>query len=366
LNLPPIKLDFLKSLTDDSGILQHAKFATPRRREGYTTDDNARALIASVKYYQLCNRQGIKKLIDIYLGFLLYMQRPDGAFHNLLSYNRQFMDDIGSEDSMGRALWACGQTIGSSVPREERLAAKEMFDKGFKWICRFGSLRSKAFTILGLAYYRRAYDEDSNIITNMDTLCNQLLVAYDKESSRNWCWFEPCLTYVNGRLPQALFEAYRTTSNRSYLQVAKDSFDFILALQMINGKFEPVGNKGWCKRTGERALFDQQSVEASCMVNAALAAYRVTGDEKYRKVAYTIFGWFLGRNCKGATIYNPKNGGCYDGITSRGLNLNQGAEANICYLIARLELEADKRSLRAKTAALRNASGLASLDDSIY
>jgi uncharacterized protein YyaL (SSP411 family) len=349
-----MKLDFLKSLTDDSGILQHAKFATPRRQEGYTTDDNARALIASVKYYQLCDDQGVKKLIDIYLSFLLYMQRRDGRFHNALSYDRQFTDDIGSEDSMGRALWACGHTIGSNVPREEKLAAKEVFDKGLKWIPRFGSLRSKAFTILGLAYYRKAYRQDPNIITNIDALSNQLLGAYEKESSRNWCWFEPYLTYVNGRLPQALFEAYRTTSNSDYLQAAKRSLDFILELQMIDGKFAPIGNKGWCKKGGERALFDQQSVEASCMVEATLAAYSTTNDEKYRKTAYTIFDWFLGGNCKGEMIYNPKNGGCYDGITSHGLNLNQGAEATTCYLIARLELEIDKRA------------GLRTSDDSIY
>jgi uncharacterized protein YyaL (SSP411 family) len=352
LKLPPIKLDFLKLLTDDTGILQHSKFATPRRHEGYTTDDNSRALIASVKYQQLYNCPLTRKLIDIYLSFLLYMQTQDGRFHNFLSYNRQFTDDASSEDSMGRALWACGCAIDSNMSTQEKLAAKEIFDKGLMWIARFGSLRSKAFAILGLAHYRKAYERDQNIITNIENLADKLLQAYKKESSRDWLWFEPCVTYVNGRLPQALFEAFGATSNKHYLQVAEKCFDFIMELQMIDDEFAPVGNKGWCQKNGERALFDQQSVEASCMVEAALAAYRATGDEKYRKMAYSIFDWFLGKNCKGAMIYNPKNGGCYDGITSHGLNLNQGAEATACYLMARLELEIDKRSSRAKTFEL--------------
>jgi len=352
LELPPVKLDFLKLLTDDTGILQHAKFATPRRHEGYTTDDNSRALIASVKYQRLYNNPVARKLVDIYLSFLLYMQTQDGRFHNFLSYNRQFTDDFGSEDSIGRALWACGCIIDSNSSKQEKLAAKEIFDRGLMWIARFGSLRSKAFAILGLAHYRRAYERDQNVIPNIESLAHQLLQAYERESSLGWLWFEPCVTYANGRLPQALFEAFRVTSNKDYLRVAERSFNFILKLQVVDGKFAPIGNKGWCKRNGERALFDQQSVEASCMVEAALAASRATGDDEYRKEAYSIFDWFLGKNCKGVMIYNPKNGGCYDGITSHGLNLNQGAEATACYLMARLELEIDKRSSRAKATEL--------------
>jgi hypothetical protein len=353
LELPPVKLDFLKLLTDDTGILQHAKFATPRRHEGYTTDDNSRALIASVKYQRFYNNSVTRKLVDIYLSFLLYMQTQDGRFHNFLNYNRQFTDDFGSEDSMGRALWACGCVIDSNLPKQEKLAAKEILDRGLMWIARFGSLRSKAFTILGLAHYRKAYGRDQNIITNMESLAHQLLQAYEREFSPNWLWFEPCVTYVNGRLPQALFEAFRATSNKDYLRVAEKSFDFIMKLQTVGDKFAPIGNKGWCKRNGERALFDQQSVEASCMVEAALAASRGTGDDEYRKTAYSIFDWFLGKNCKGLMIYNPKNGGCHDGITSHGLNLNQGAEATACYLMARLELEIEKRSSRARSSRVK-------------
>lgn len=342
MDLPPIKLDFLESLTDDTGLLQHAKFATPKRREGYTTDDNARALMACIKYHQIYGDSEIEKLIDVYLSFLFHMQRSDGKMHNFLSYNRQFIDDVGSEDCMGRAVWACGCTMSSNLSIEKRLISKEIFDKGFSWVPGFKSLRSKAFAILGLCHYQKAYPQDQNVILNMKALADQLLNNYKHESSADWRWFEPYLTYVNGRLPQALFETHRNTSIEKYVKIAKESFDFILEVQMIDDKFVPVGNNGWYKKSGERAMYDQQSIEASCMVEAALVAFRVTGDEKYRRTAQDIFDWFLGKNSQGVVVYNMETGGCYDGITPRGLNLNQGAEATVSYLLARLELAALK------------------------
>ena len=339
MDLPPIKLDFLKLLTDDTGIIQHAKFATPKRQEGYTTDDNARALMACIKYHQIYDGSEVEKLIDVYLSFLLHMQRPDGRMHNLLSYHRRFEDEVGSEDCMGRALWACGRTMNSNLHTEKKLISKEIFDKVFPWVPDFKSLRSKAFAILGLYHYYKAYPQDQNVILNMKALADQLLNNYKLESSSDWRWFEPYLTYVNGRLPQALFEAYENTHNERYLQTAKAALDFLLKVQMTDDVFVPIGNKGWYKRGEKRATYDQQSIEASCMVEAATAAFRATGDEKYRRTAHTIFNWFLGRNLQHVTVYNPKTGGCHDGITPKGLNLNQGAEATVSYLLARLELE---------------------------
>jgi len=339
VDLPPIKLDFLKLLTDDTGIIQHAKFATPKRQEGYTTDDNARALMACIKYHQIYDGSEVEKLIGVYLSFLLHMQRPDGRMHNLLSYHRRFEDEVGSEDCMGRALWACGRTMNSNLHTEKKLISKEIFDKVFPWVPDFKSLRSKAFAILGLCHYYKAYPQDQNVILNMKALADQLLNNYKLESSSDWRWFEPYLTYVNGRLPQALFEAYENTHNERYLQTAKAALDFLLKVQMTDDVFVPIGNKGWYKRGEKRATYDQQSIEASCMVEAATAAFRATGDEKYRRTAHTIFNWFLGRNLQHVTVYNPKTGGCHDGITPKGLNLNQGAEATVSYLLARLELE---------------------------
>ena len=348
MSLSPVKLDFLRSLTDDTGLLQHAKFATPKRQEGYTTDDNSRALIACIKYCRIFGMHSdseIARLIDIYLSFLLHMQEANGIWHNLLSYNRQFADEKGSEDSMGRALWACGCAMNSSLPVEKRMLSKEIFDRGFLWAPSFKSLRSKAFAIMGLANYKKAYPDDPNIVQNIRVLVSHLLSNYKHESSTDWRWFEPYLTYVNGRLPQALFEAYEGTSNEKYLETAKTSFDFLLEIHMIDDVFVPIGNKGWYKKREKRATYDQQSVEAACMVEAAIAAFRSTGEREYLKIAGKVFAWFLGKNLQCVKVYNPKTGGCYDGITPEGLNLNQGAEATVSYLAARLDLESAKSLL---------------------
>jgi len=267
------------------------------------------------------------------------MQRPDGKFHNLLSYNRDFLDDVGSEECMGRSLWTCGYTISTNLSKGIKTTSKEIFDKGFRHASNFRSLRAKAFTILGLCYYYEAFPHDHNLSKNIVPLTEQLLDSYQRVSSSDWCWFEPYLTYVNARLSQALFRAYSIIGDERYLQIAKESFDFLVEVQVIDEKFVPIGNKGWYKRGGQRALYDQQPIEALCMVEAALTAFHLTNEKKYQRVAYIAFDWFLGKNTQNVMVYDPTTGACYDGITPQGLNLNQGAEATISYLLARLELE---------------------------
>ncbi len=342
MRLPPIKLNFLEAITDDTGIFQHSKFGTPNRLEGYTTDDNARALIVITKYSQIKGNSQSDKLTDTYLSFLLHMQRADGKMHNFLSYDRSFIDDEGSEDCAGRTLWACGYAINSKLSAERRLLAKEIFDKAFRWTCFFKSPRAKAFAILGLSHYHKAYAGDQNLTQNIKTLSDKLLEYYRNTCSNDWRWFEPYLTYVNGRLPQALFEAYTETKQTAYFRVAEESLKFLLEVQVSNDKFVPIGNKGWYQKGKPRSMYDQQSVEAASMTEAALSAYRATSNRHYKKTARTIFNWFLGKNTQNAFVYNSATGGCYDGITEKGLNLNQGAEATVSYLSARMELQTTK------------------------
>ena len=339
MNLPLIKLDFLKAITDDTGVFQHSKFGTPNRLEGYTVDDNARALIAVTKHCQIKGNSQSERLIDTYLSFLFHMQRADGKMHNFLGYNRGFLDDEGSEDCAGRALWACGYVINSELPVEKRLLAKEIFDRAFGWAHFFKSPRADAFAILGLCHYHRAYAEDHNLVENIKTLSDRLVKYYENTRSSDWRWFELYLTYENGRLPQALFEAYRETKQARCIRVAEDSLRFLLEVQFLDDKFVPIGNKGWYLKGKPRSMYDQQSVEAASMTEAAISAYRATGNLYYKKMARTIFSWFLGKNTKSAFVYNSTTGSCYDGITEEGLNLNEGAEANVCYLSARMELE---------------------------
>ncbi len=339
MHLPSIKLNFLKAITDDTGVFQHCKFGTPNRLEGYTTDDNARALIAITKYNQNKVNSQSDKMIDTYLSFILHMQRADGKMHNFLCYDRSFQDEEGSEDCTGQTLWACGHVINSNLSENRRRLAKEVFDRAFPWAVDFKSPRAQAFTILGLCYYHKAHPEDQNLIQNIEKLSDSLLGYYKNECSSGWRWFEPYLTYANSRLSHALFDSYQETKQEKYLQVAKESLDFLFEVQMLNGIFVPIGNKGWYKKGEQRFLYDQQSIEAASMTEAAISAYQATRSRRYKKLAQAIFEWFLGKNTQNLFVYNSSTGSCCDGITEKGLNLNTGAEANVCYLSARMELE---------------------------
>src|SRR5450759_4887438 len=186
-------------------MLQFSKYATPNKKEGYTTDDNARALIACTNYLMLLNGTSVKRLIDTYLSLLFYMQRSDGKMHNYLSYDRKLIDEIGSEDCMGRTLWACGYCLDSKLPEATKLLAKDIFDKVFSWTSSFTSPRAKAFSIMGLFHYLKANPEDQNVKLNINALADQLTMQFELKSSKGWDWFESCLTYSNARLPQSLF-----------------------------------------------------------------------------------------------------------------------------------------------------------------
>ena len=338
IRLPPLKIDYLKAFTDDTGVFQHAKFCVPKRSEGYTTDDNARALIACTRYYSLKKDPQMKRLANVYLAFLNHMQKPDGNFHNYLAYERTFLDVDGSEDCMGRMLWGCGSALNSNLPDDMRMVAKDIFDRGLPWVWKTTSLRFYAFAILGISEYLQALPE-SDLRISAAKLADNLLQHYHDERKDEWHWFEPHLTYDNARLPQALFVAYRLVGNQKYLDTAEESMDFLLKTQMVDGVFVPIGNNGWYKRGGNRAFYDQQPLEAAATVEAAVDAYLATKKRRYMRVADEVFEWFLGRNSKKVMVYNPDTGGCCDGVNADSVNRNQGAESSISYLLARLRLE---------------------------
>ncbi|MCL2358361.1 MAG: glycosyltransferase [Nitrososphaerota archaeon] len=277
-------------------------------------------------------------LIRVYLAFLNHMQRPDGNFHNYLSYERTYLDMEGSEDSAGRALWACGCTLNSSVSKELQMVAKDLFDRGLSVMGKAVCLRFHAAMLLGLYEYHQAMPVD-HFRDYAKKLGNIFIQSFQDQAKEDWQWFEPYLTYDNARLPQALFAAYRLVGEPQFLETAKKAMDFLLKTQIMDGNFVPIGNDGWYKRGGKRPLYDQQPLEAAATVEASVDAYYVTKNKCYLEAAETAFGWFLGRNSRKVMVYNPQTGGCYDGISQQYINLNQGAESSICYLLARLKLE---------------------------
>jgi len=339
--LPSIETAYLEALTDDTGIFQHAKFCIPKRSEGYTTDDNARALVIAAKIHHLNKNPTMQHLAQIYLAFLNHMQKPEGNFHNYLSYERTYLDIDGSEDSLGRTLWGCGVTVNSDLSEDMRLVARDIFDRGLPWALKSTSIRCHASALIGLEQYYKTVPDET--LKSAAKILGTHIVQYFRDQVKDdWRWFEPCLTYDNARLPQALFVAYALVGDKEFLDVAVEAMDFLQKTLFVNDVFVPIGNDGWYKRNGNRALYDQQPLEATAMVDAAIDGFYVTNNQCYLDVANLAFEWFLGRNSRSLMVYNPKTKGCCDGISPSNINRNQGAESTVSYLLARLKLEEQK------------------------
>jgi hypothetical protein len=339
ITLPELPLDGLKTLTDEVGMLQHSKFSIIDRHKGYTTDDNARALISAIRYDQVYTSLESLELVKLYLAFLLHMQEMDGSFSNLLGYDRSLKDKEGSEECIGRALWACGTVLESNIGEDMKQVAKEMFDKGLPRSREFRSPRARVYTILGLKGYHVAFPTNSNIVENCETHATFLTNLFFSHSEEDWIWFEPYLTYANARIPQSLFHAHNMTKDDLYRDIAVNSLNFLVGTHFNNGVFMPVGTNGWYMKKGKKATYDQQPIEASCMVEALIEAYHVTDMKEYVKYALQCFSWYHGNNTKGATLFNPITSTCFDGITPKGLNKNQGAESTLSYYMAYLALK---------------------------
>ncbi|HOJ93374.1 MAG TPA: glycosyltransferase [Dictyoglomaceae bacterium] len=333
-----LTLSHLKRLTDDTGIIQHSKYAVPDRASGYTTDDNARALIVTVKYYELTKDKDIPELIIKYLSFVNYAQREDGYFHNFMSYDRKFIDEMGSEDCFGRCLWATGYLVGHLDIFNLHLAGKEIFEKALKNIRDLSSPRAKGYSILGLYHFFKRYSKRDDILNYINELAESLVNQYKITKDENWKWFEEYLTYGNAIIPMGLFYAYNSTKNVEFLRVAKESTDFLIKTLIKDSYLDLVGNKGWYYKNGIKSDYDHQPIEAGYMTLLFLTAYNTTLDKRYMELAWTSFDWFFGRNRNGKALYNEETGGCFDGLTPEGVNLNQGAESLLVYFLVYLSM----------------------------
>jgi hypothetical protein len=342
-SLPAVKLNHLSRMTDDTGMLQHALFAVPNHHEGYTTDDNARALIVSIRVQQLAapGNAEAKKLASRYLAFLwLAFNSANGRFRNFLSYGRQWQEPQGSEDSHGRALWALGTAVNQTVDEGLRGLAGRLFELAVPAVLAFTSPRAWAFSLFGIQAYLDRFPGDRSAQRQRDALADKLLNIYRITSTPGWNWFEDSLAYSNARLSQALLLAGSRTSDKELLAAGLESLEWLATQQCcnVNGHFVPIGSQGFYCKAGEKARFDQQPVEAGATVSAYLEAYRATGDEHWRKQAWTAFNWFLGDNDLKAALYDASTGGCRDGLHPDRANENQGAESTLAFLMALLEM----------------------------
>jgi glycosyltransferase involved in cell wall biosynthesis len=341
--LPAVKLDHLCRMTDDTGIVEHAVFVVPNYPEGYTTDDNARALIVAILLDEFGSSAPATALdlASRYLAFLWLAYDPTSRrFRNCLSYQRQWQEPQGSEDSHGRALWGLGTVLGRSKDAGLKGAAGRLFELAVPAAVEFRSPRACAFALLGLQEYLDSFPGDRAALSAADALANRLLNSYRAVHSMDWNWFENGLAYSNARLPQALIRAGMRSANEEMVSAGLEALDWLMKIQRceIKGHFVPIGSHGFYSKKTEKARFDQQPVEACAVVSACLQAYRATGEVRWRKDAWTAFNWFLGDNDLQIALYDPTTGGCRDGLHPDRANENQGAESTLSFLMALLEM----------------------------
>jgi glycosyltransferase involved in cell wall biosynthesis len=346
--LPALNHSHLLTLTDDTGILQHAIFSVPNTREGYTTDDNARALIVSTMMNEDTESANMREhtcLSYRYLSFLWFAFHPDtGRFRNFLGYDRKWVEDVGSDDSHGRALWSIGRVLGFSKNAGLRGAAGRLFEAAVPATLTFTSPRAWAYCILGMQAYLDWFPGDRYIQGTRNILANRLLDIYERSHSETWKWFEKSLSYSNARLSQALILAGWRSDNQRMIEAGMDSLKWLVVEQHRGDKdvFVPIGSNGFFIEGSEKARFDQQPVEACATISACLEVYRFTEESEWLEEARRVFSWFLGKNDLQVPLYDEVTGGCRDGLHPDRVNENQGAESTLSFLMALLEMQSAK------------------------
>lgn len=334
--MPKFSLSHVLRLTDDTGIVQHAKYGIPNLKEGYCLDDNARALIMALMAYQRNKSQEALRLLPIYLSYIHYMQTEDGSFRNFLSFSRQYLDEVGSEDSFGRTIWSLGYLINCAVNNSYREFALEIFHKATQQFKNLHHLRGIANTLIGIALYLKVFPQDEGMLRELTNLTKPLVAAYEKNRSEDWYWFEEKMTYDNAILPLALMHSGEITGDERAKEIALESMEFLDKTTLSNGYLIPIGNEGWYQRGGLIPLHDQQAIETMAMVLMNFQAYQIWHKPEYVEKMFLCYMWFLGENTLRAPLYDHETKGCCDGLLPTGINRNQGAESTLAYLISHL------------------------------
>lgn len=348
--LPQFRLGHLLRLTDSTGIIQHARYTIPAFSEGYCTDDNARALLLTVLLEQLGHDTvEIMRAQTTYAAFLDFaFDASSGRFRNFLSFDRAWLDTNGSDDCLGRAIWALGTCIVQSERRDLQRWAVPVFEQAVGAAVEASSPRAWATSLLGINAYLAQFSGDRQVSQVRNVLVERLLDSYQRTACESWGWFEDVVAYDNARIPQALLASGRGGDDGAAIEVGLTSLTWLAETQTAKqGWFRPVGSNGfWCRHAA-RAEFDQQPLEAGAMVSAAIEAYHTTNDTKWLSIAQAAFDWFLGRNAIGKPVYDAKSGGCCDGLHEDRVNFNQGAESTVSFLLALAEMRLLEASLAA-------------------
>ena len=336
LVLPEFCLDHVHRLTDDTGILQHAKYIIPNFKEGYCLDDNARALLMFLLVFRQRKSKEALKLISTYLSFINLMQNDDGSFKNYLSFNRNFIDQVGSEDSFGRTIWALGYLVKYPPNKPFFEIAVEILTKSFSNFNHLKFIRGMTNSIIGLCHFLKIFPDNKEMKNILKEMTYKIMKRYQKYKTDDWHWFEPILTYDNGILPLSLLHASEEIGDENILKVAYESIEFLEKITLRTGHLSLVGSDNWYKKGGDRSRFAQQPIDAAAMVLMFYQAYLISKDKTFLKKMLISYMWFLGENDLNKPLYDFQTCGCSDGIESCGINRNQGAESIIVYKIAHM------------------------------
>lgn len=343
LEVPELTLEHVDRLTDSVGIFQHAVYAMPSYSEGYCTDDNARALLLMVLLEPSHRDSPVRRrLATTYAAFVQHaFDSNSHRFRNFMTFDRRWRDEPGSDDCFGRCLWALGVCLGRSRHRSFQKWAAELFLRALPDVESMTSPRAWAYAMLGIQEYRENLRGDREVAALSDRLTARLIDLYDRQSDESWPWFEPVLSYANAQLPHALISSGRHggTDAEQALELGLRTLRWLVAEQTRDGHFVPIGSDGFYRRGGARARFDQQPIEAHATVSACIGAFEATLDPFWRNEAQRAFEWFLGRNDLDQPLYNPSSGGCYDGLHFDRVNLNQGAESTLAFVLALIEMQ---------------------------
>ncbi|MGP8248221.1 MAG: glycosyltransferase [Bryobacteraceae bacterium] len=339
--LPTLKLNHLLRMTDSTGVFQHAIFSVPNFSEGYCTDDNARAFVLAVLLGELGeDPEGVRGVATTCAAFLHHaFDSQTNRFHNHLSFDRRWLDNQGSEDCQGRALWALGVGVGRSPFRSFQMMAGQLFALALPALTEFTSPRAWAFGLIGIHEYLLRLRGDSLVNQTRETLTSRLMDLLQRNRKPDWCWFEEELSYDNAKLAHALILSGRATGQPAVFESGLDALRWLNELQISEkGHFRPIGSNGFYRRGGTRANFDQQPIEAHAMVSACLEAYRATSDVWWYEQAQRAFDWFIGWNDLGLELYSPDSGACGDGLHVDRVNRNEGAESTLAFLLSLAEM----------------------------
>lgn len=346
--LPELKLDHLFRMSDSTGIFQHASFTVPNFSEGYCTDDNARALVLALMSQKLGHGSPhLGAQAATYAAFLNHaFDRQRGRFRNFMSFDRHWLEEVGSEDCQGHALWALGLCVAQAGQGSFQMLAAELFEQALPVAAEFASPRAWASTLIGIDEYLRRFSGDRRANQIRESLTTRLMQSYADTTTEEWHWFEEVASYANAKLPHALILGGRCMNNTAMLETGLTSLRWLMNVQTSGaGSFRPIGSNGFYPRGKERALFDQQPIEAQTTVSACIEAYHATSDMAWVAAARRTFEWFLGRNDLGLALYDSSTGGCRDGLHVDRVSQNQGAESTLAFLLALAEMQALQNAL---------------------